>query len=139
MEQRITTYSMLGVSVVLDGLRVVGLYDGDDAVKIEPRGQEGDWMIGADGSGLFSQTADQSALLTLKLQHTSPTNRQLLEKAALQRSGVLIPFPVTVVDINGGEGSHAGNCLIINLPSQDYGENASVREWQLATPSWNSL
>jgi len=136
MQQRITVYSMLGVSASLDGLPVVGLYDGDDAIKVEARGPEGDWMIGADGSALFSQTADNSAAITLKLQHTSATNRQLLEKQALQRSGVLVPFGFSVIDTNGGEGSNSGACMIFQPPSQDYGENASVREWVLASANW---
>ena len=139
MQQRITVYSMLGVSATLDGLRVVGLFDGDDAISVEPRGPEGDWMIGADGSGLFSQTADNSALVTLKLQHTSPTHKQLQEKQALQRSGILVPFPFTVVDTNGAEGSHSGTCMIFQGPKQDNGENATAREWQLASASWKPI
>jgi len=139
MQQRITVYSMLGVSATADGLRVVGLYDGDDAIKVESRGPEGDWMVGADGSALFSQTADNSASITVKLQHTSPTHKQFIEKMALQRSGVLVPFPFTVVDTNGAEGSHSGTCMIFQAPSQDYGENASVREWVLASASWQPI
>ena len=118
---------------------MIGFYDGDDVVKVETRGTEGDWMVGADGSALFSQTADNSASITLKLQHTSPTHQQLLQKMQLQRAGVLIPFPFTVKDINGGEGSHSGQCMVFQAPSQDYGENASVREWVLASPNWTPL
>jgi len=139
MAQRITVYSMLGVSANLDGLPVDGLFDGDDAIKVESRGPEGDWMIGADGSALFSQTADNSAAITLKLQHTSATHKQLLQKMALQRSGVLVPFPFTVVDVNGAEGSHSGTCMVFQSPSQDYGENASVREWVIASANWRPI
>lgn len=139
MSQRITVYSMLGVSATLDGLPVDGMFDGDDAIKVESRGPEGDWMIGADGSALFSQTADNSAQITLKLQHTSETHKQLITKMALQRSGVLVPFPFSVVDTNGAEGSHSGTCMVFQAPSQDYGENATVREWVLASASWQPI
>jgi hypothetical protein len=139
MSQRITVYSMLGVMAAVDGLRVVGMFDGDDAITVESREDEGDWLIGADGSALFSQTADASAQITLKLQHTSPTHQQLLNKMAQQRSGALIPFPFDVTDVNGGEGSHSGNCLVMKAPSQQYGENATVREWVLASPSWQPV
>lgn len=136
MTKRITVYSMLGVSATVDGLPVVGMFDGDDAIIVETREDEGDWLIGADGSALFSQTADTSAQITLKLQHTSPTHKQLLGKQAQQRSGSLIPFSFDVVDTNGGEGSHSGTCLIMKAPQQSYGENATVREWVLASATW---
>lgn len=139
MSQRITVYSMLGVMAAVDGIPIIGMFDGDDAISVETREDEGDWLMGADGSALFSQTADASAQITLKLQHTSPTHKQLGIRVALQRSGVLSPFPFDVIDINGGEGSHSGNCLVIKAPTQQYGENATVREWVLASPSWQSI
>ena len=74
---RATTYSMLNVAATLDGRDVVGLFEGDDAITVEPGAEVGTLMVGAKGDTVFSQTADRSARITVNLQHTSPTHREL--------------------------------------------------------------
>ena len=139
MSRLIATYSMLGVSVTLDGLPVIGLADGDDAITVKRRTQRGDWKIGADGNGLFSQTADMSVEIRIKLQPTSPTNTQLENLSARQDAGSLIPFPFDVIDVNNTEGSNSAQCLVMDDPERSYGENATVREWVLASPVWQPI
>ena len=81
-----SAYSMLNVTVTLDGLAVRGLFDGDDAITVTQGADVGTMLVGADGSSLFSQTADRSAQISIKLQHTSPTHRQLIQRWKQQRA-----------------------------------------------------
>lgn len=134
-----TAYSFKNVQATLDGQKVQGFFDGDDAVTVEPGADIGSMMIGADGSGLFSQSADASARITLRLQHTSPTHRLLLQKLRRQReAGGLSGFPFDVIDTRSGEGGNGERCFIMNAPTDGKGMNATVREWVLVTSEWNS-
>lgn len=131
-----SAYSMLNVSATLDGLPVRGLFDGDDAVVVNQGADVGTMLIGADGSSLFSQSADHSAQISIKLQHTSPTHRQLIQKWKQQRAGRLIGFPFDVIDTGSNEGGTADKCFIMQAPSDSKGKNAVVREWVLVTGDW---
>lgn len=132
-------YSMINVSAVLDGLAVIGLWDGDDAVVVTPGVDIGTLLVGADGSSIFSQSADKSARISLKLQHTSATHRQLMQKLAQQRAGRLIGFTLDVKDIGSGEGGTTDQAFIATAPADSKGKNAVVREWVLVTGDWEPL
>lgn len=129
-------YSMLNVAATLDGRRVIGLMDGDDAIVTSPGVDVGTMLVGADGSWLFSQTADKSATIVLKLKPNSPTHRQLLEKWAAQRAGRLVGFPFDIIDSASNEGGNGVDCFIQKAPEDAKGTNATVREWTLVTGDW---
>lgn len=134
-----TAYSMINVVATVDGQRVIGLWDGDDAIAVSNGTDIGTGLIGADGSGIFSQSADRSATISLKLQHTSPTHRLLSQKLKRQRAlGVVsTAFPFSVVDAASNEGGVADKCFIQQAPADNKGTNANVREWLLWTAQWN--
>jgi hypothetical protein len=127
---------MLAVAATLDGLAIRGFWDGDDAVTVEQGADVGTGLVGADGSSIFSQSADQSARITVRLQHTSPTHRQLTQKWLQQREGVLRGFPFDVMDKTSGVGGTADQCFIMQAPGDSKGKNATVRAWVLWTGEW---
>lgn len=131
-----STYSMLNVNVTVDKSPVRGFFSGDDAVTISQGADIGQMVVGADGSSIFSQSADRSATISLKLQHTSPTHRLLMQKLARQRAGRIIGFPVSVQDRNSGEGGATDQAFISQAPDDQKGANATVREWMLITGDW---
>lgn len=133
-----STYSPKNVATTIDGQEVVGLWDGDDAVSVEPLEEVGTMMIGADGSSIFSQSANEGATITLRLQHTSPTHRLLHQKLARQRAkGIrLVGFPVSIIDTDSGEGGSTDQAFIQTQPTDQKGDAAAVREWVLVTGSW---
>lgn len=134
---KVTTYSMLNEVAVLDGLRIVGFWDGDDAIVITPGADVGTGLIGADGSGIFSQSADKSADISIKLQHTSEAHRRLLQKLSQQRQGRLDGFSFSVKELKSGKGGAADKVFIKQRPTTQSGVNASVVEWVLWAQEWN--
>lgn len=124
---------MLHVVATLDGQRVRGLFDGDDAISVSPGADVGTGLVGADSCALFSQSADRSAAIAIKLQHTSPTHRQLSQILARQRAGRMIPVKFSWNDTNSNEGGVADQCYIQAAPTDSKGTNATVREWTLWT------
>lgn len=131
-----TAYSALNVAATVDGLAVVGLWDGDDAIVVERGADVGTGIIGADGSGIFSQTADRSARITIRVMDTSPTHAQLSRKLEQQSAGRLIPFPFDLIDKGSHEGGTADRCFIQQAPGPQKGKNATVRTWVLWTSEW---
>ena len=134
-----TAYSAVNLSVAVDQRQVIGLWDGDDAVVVTRGADLGTMMIGADGSGLMSISADRSAQISIKVQHTSPTHRLLLQKEKQQYArGAAFPgFPFVLKDTVSGEGGTADKCYIMQAPAQSNGKAATVREWVLITADWN--
>lgn len=130
---------MLNVQATLDGLTIQGLFDGDDAITVEPGADVGMMLVGADGSSLFSQSADRSAMITLRLQHTSPTHRQLTQKLKAQQAGRVVGFPFDVIDRTSGEGGTTDRAFIMQRPGDSKGTNATVRVWVIVTGDWSEL
>lgn len=132
------SYSHKNVTATIDGQRVQGFWDGDDAIVVEPVEDIGTLMVGADGSGLFSQRAGRPHTITMRLQHTSPAHRLLHQKwRAQQAVGVRVrSFRVTVMDVDSNEGGVASECWIQSAPSDSKGVNAVAREWVVVTADW---
>lgn len=130
---RQTAYSMINVVATVDRRPVIGLWDGDDAISVDRNADRGTGLIGADGAGIFSITADKSAAITLRLQHTSPTHRLLHQKLKQQqaRGALFKGFSFSVKDLASGEGGASDRVFIQTAPSDGKGVNASVREWVL--------
>ena len=126
-----TSYSALNLVATLDGLSVIGLFDGDNAIQVDQNVDVGTGLVGVQGDSIFSQTADRSATVTLRLMHTSPTHRQLIQKWKAQRAGRLTPFPFDHLDTGSNEGGAGDEFYVMRAPSDTKGQNATVREWVL--------
>lgn len=135
-----SAYGYVNTANAVDGQIIQGLWDGDDAISIAPLADKGTMMIGADGSALFSISANRGATITLRLQHTSPTHRLLMQKLKRQqaRASRETAFPVTAYDTSSGEGGTADKCYIQSAPTDTKGVNATVREWVLVTGEFNA-
>lgn len=133
-----SAYSAKNVATTIDGQNVLGLWDGDDAVSVAPLEDIGTMLVGVDGSSIFSQSANEGATITVRLQHTSPTHRLLHTKWARQRArGVRVTgFPVTIIDVDSGEGGSTDQAFIMTGPTDTKGKAATVREWVLVTGQW---
>jgi hypothetical protein len=129
---------MINVSATLDRRDVKGLWDGDDAISVTEGADVGTGLVGADGSSIFSISADQSAQISIKLQHTSPTHRFLHQKLKTMRAkgANATFFSFSVKDKVSGEGGTADKCMIMKAPDDQKGKNASQREWVLWTGEW---
>lgn len=137
MAKRTTTaYSFDEVAVTLAGTEVYGFFEGDDAVTVEENADIGAMLVGADGSSIFSQSADRAAQITVKLQHTSPTHRYLTQLLSRQRGGALAGVAVSVRDSRSNEGGACEAAFIMQATSDQKGTNATVREWVLVTGDW---
>lgn len=134
----ITTYSPKNCQVSLDGRDVRGLWEGDDAVTVERGTDRATSLVGADGAAIVSTSADESAMITLRLQHTSAAHSRLRNLEAAMKIGRTPKFPLSIRDTESGEGGSAAECVIVKTPSVNTGSTtAGVREWGIFAGRWN--
>lgn len=135
-----SAYSFINVAATLDGQKVIAPWDGDDALIVTRAADRGTGLVGADGSGLFSVSANKAATISIKLQHTSPTHRLLMQKEKRQQAlgGTGTAFPFSFIETTSGEGGSADKCFIQSAPADGKGVNATVREWILWTSEWDA-
>lgn len=133
----LTAYSFQFVVLTIDGREVNGFWEGDDAITVERNADLGSAIVGADGSPLMSITADQSAVLTLKLQASSPWNRYLSQKVKRMRGGGNIDvMTIGLRDTSTGEGGGCSSAVIMREPPLSLGVTATEREWAIYCGCW---
>lgn len=127
-----SVHAAKALNVTVDGQKVTGFADGDDTLTVERGADIGEMIVGALGDSIFSQSADSSARITLKLLQTSATHRLLTQRLKRQERGIPQGFTFTFKDRINGEGGQ-GRVFIMTAPSIQKGKNATVREWVLVT------
>lgn len=132
----LTLYNFQNVVVTINDRRVIGFWEGDDAVVVERNTDLGTPLTGADGASVVSITADQSATVTLKLQPNSAMNDYLAELVKRMRMGSQALIRISVLDTSTGEGGGCSSAVITREPSKNYGSNASEREWAIFCNCW---
>lgn len=128
-----TVHTAQGIGANVDGAPIIGWWEGNDAIMFETAEDEGKHIIGAEGSSVWSQFADRSGIITLKLLPASPSNDMLYAKKERQESGVPLPFDTNFFDLGGGEAGVATDCYILKAPTTSLGKEATVREWKIST------
>ena len=133
-----TSYSYKNVVAMLDRQPIQGLFEGDDAIVISENADIGTMTIGADGSSIFSQAVNNGAMINIKLQHTSPTHKRLVQllKRQQARGGLNTGMAFSVKDRASKEGGATDQAFIMTAPDQSFGTNATVREWVLVTGTY---
>lgn len=132
----VSAYSALNVAATVDGQAVQGLWEGDNAIEVQKSVDIGSLMVGVQGDAIFSQTANRSARITIRVMHTSPTHRLLMQRMQAQRAGRVRAFSFDVLDVNNKDGGTGDKCFIGIAPTDSKGENATVREWVLLAADW---
>ncbi|KAA0970809.1 DUF3277 family protein [Aureimonas fodinaquatilis] len=137
---QVSSYGFGAVAATLDGQPVSGFWEGDDALVVTRRDDIGTEVVGADASFLFSQNMSRAATITLRLMHTSPTHRMLLQKEKRQRAlAGGRGFPFDFKDKSSGEGGSTPQAYIKTGPDNSKGRNAAVRVWVLVCGDWNEM
>jgi hypothetical protein len=116
-------YGAKQVSVIVNGTPITGAADGVFAT-VARNVESSTLHIGADGIGTKVDNADKSGTITLRLAQSSPSNAVL---SALEATSAV--FPVIVKDTNGNSLHSGAKAFIGTMPSSDYAQELSMREW----------
>lgn len=126
---KLTSFSFANLSALVDGVPLVGFWEGDDAITIEPNSPDGNAIVGVDGDAVVSRPVDQSVNITLRLSPNSAAHRILTNKKRAIDNNEIQNFAISITDTGNGEGGSSTQATIIQAPSMSFGENATVREW----------
>tara|TARA_R110000868_G_scaffold128723_6_gene337063 strand:+ start:2557 stop:3009 length:453 start_codon:yes stop_codon:yes gene_type:complete len=130
------TYSFQDVTAAIIGVGgSINLASGagaaEEGISIEAVQDKNVMTIGADGAGMHSLIADNSATVTVRLLKTSPTNALLQTMYNLQTfSGALHGSnTITVRDISRGDSITLTQCAFKKRASVTYAKEGGMMEW----------
>jgi hypothetical protein len=134
---RLYPYSFEDIVLEVNGLRITGFADGDNAIELAPNSDRRTFIVGADGETTASKSADRGRLMTIRLMPDSPGNR-ILQQLDDRNSvfGVSLRNTGNLGAGSLGEGGAASQCQIATVPSKSLGTNATPREWTLFCADW---
>ena len=121
-----STFNFAEVVLVLDGFRIEGFGDTDDAVQVEV--DEDNWTLtnGADGSVMRHRVLQSSAMVTITLLYGSRSNAILQELLNSERK-----FALSFRDTRGGYLLESPDAYVVRRPNQSIGRAAADVEWQI--------
>lgn len=121
-----TTYDFKNVTVTMAGFIVTGYMDGEP-ISVEKNEDDVIPHVGADGEVTYSESADQTGMITITLKQTSPVLKQI---QSLRKSKEA--FDISIVDNNSGKYQVGGTeARIIRMPSRSFGTEVSGVELQI--------
>lgn len=132
-----STYSFLDVTATLVGPGgVISLGSGagisEEGISIEPTGEIGTMMIGADGSGQHSLSGDKSGRIVVRVLKTSPVNAKLNAMSQFQRASAEAYGQNTLVitDTSRGDVVTCRQVAFAKVPSLTFAREAGMNEWE---------
>lgn len=130
------TYSFQDVAAAIVGVGgsinlAAGAAVSEEGITIDAVEDKNVMTIGADGSGMHSLVANESATVTVRLLKTSPVNAQLQLMYNLQTKSSLTHGKnvITVRDVVRGDMIALTNVAFKKRPSVTYAKEGGIMEW----------
>ena len=121
-----TTYDFKKVSVIVDGVFIVGFMDGEP-IQVEKNEDDITPHVGAGGDVTYAESADQTGTITLTLKQTSASLPFLQQLRKSKRI-----FPIQIVDSNTNTYRVSGSeARIVKMPSRSWGAEVQGVEVQI--------
>lgn len=126
-------YSFANNVISLSGQKISGFDDGDDVVKCTPNAALSEGTVGADGTVVFSDSADQSYKVEITLLATVPSN---LVFRAIERQQRTIGAPqraltLSIVDLYLRDRFTATGGRLVEVAEITRGKKVSKYVWKL--------
>lgn len=124
-------YSFLNTIVLINGIEIVGWFEGDDVIQIERLNDSASHSIGASGEMTVSLSADRSGVFRINLQQSSESNAILSSLIASQENGIFVPVFCQFKDTRGNDLA-SGTQGYINRPANmTRGTASNGQEWSI--------
>lgn len=127
----LSTYDPRQVLVNIGGVPISGFADGA-FVEIVSNSQQFTQVVGADGFTTRIKSNDYSAVMTLTLSQTSPSNDVLSAFFNLDKATNAGVFPVLIKDIEGNTLIFSATGWIQQFPDISFSNEISNRAWSIA-------
>lgn len=134
---QITSYSATNVTVTFLGKIIDGFAEGDDAIQVERNKETISQTIGMQGDGVYSQTADKSGTITIKVLQGCKINEFLSAKIQATEAGGITTGELIITETGNDAQVTARKCLIAGMPKFQRGEGTTAVEWKFLSSSIN--
>lgn len=121
-------YSFADVALVINGIPITGFGDGG-GISIEPMESRATLVVGDDGHMTRVASSNRAKVMRVTLAQSSTANDALSGV-----SGANFVFSVGLVDGNGTSVLMARSCFISDVPSAEFREALTDREWTITMP-----
>lgn len=93
------------VSVLLDGREISDWADGSDVISMTYEADDGEYVIGANGTGVFVANTNKSGKLVLKVKQHSEDNAFLIKLRNQQKNSIKTfnPMTLSIRDLMNGD------------------------------------
>lgn len=134
---QVTAYSAQNVTVTFLGKVISGFAEGDDAIMVERNKPTMSQTIGIQGDGVYTQTADKSGVVTLKLLQGCEENAFLSAKIQASEVGGIVSGELIITEIGNDARVTARKCVIEGMPKFQRGEGHTPVEWRFLSTDIN--
>lgn len=128
-------YTFRDVVCLVGGVPLSGFTEDNDCIIIKRRKDVGTLSVGSDGNGVFSQSADRSYEITIKLQGTSVANSILQDLLSTSDLIKTVVFPLHIQNISGLDRCTTSTAVISKQPDLSFGAESTPREWVILAGS----
>jgi hypothetical protein len=125
----VSSYSAQNININYLGHRFSGLADGDDTITIERTVRTMDKVVGIQGDGVFTQSADRSGMITVKLLQNSETSKFLTLKQQATEAGVIVSGPLIMTETGSDAKASCMKTVIEGVPTLIRGAGHNQVEW----------
>lgn len=133
-------YSLVNYVLLVAGVPITGLAEGDDSISAKRLTDSASHKIGGQGNMVVSFSADRSGEITIKLQHTSPSNaylKGLVDLQELNGGKGFLPVPVRAQDTYRNDIASGTRGYIKKPADQQRGEKSTTQEWGIVVENLN--
>lgn len=125
------TFDPKEVVVLLDGREISDWADGADVINFAYQTDDGEMVIGADGTGIFIANTNRSGKLTLKVKQHSEDNAYLIKLRNQQKERIKTFTPITLAirDLMNGDLVTATKGYFTTPPTFVRGQGHNAQTW----------
>lgn len=124
-----STYSAVNIIVSFAGVTMEGFADGDDVITVERNNPSMTQKVGMQGDTVYSQTADKTGKITVKLLQNSSTNTLLTAKIQASEAGAIFSAPLIITEAESDAKVTAMKAVLEGQPTFSRGMNTNTVEW----------
>lgn len=119
------------VSVLLDGREIGDWADGADVISANYQVDDGEMVIGANGTGVFIANTNNSGVLVLKIKQHSEDNAHLIKLRNQQKKRIktFAPMTLAIRDLMNGDVVTATKGYFTTPPSFVRGQGHNAQTW----------
>lgn len=119
------------VSVLLDGREIDDWADGADVISANYQADDGEIVIGANGTGVFIANTNNSGVLVLKIKQHSEDNAHLIKLRNQQKKRIktFAPMTLAIRDLMNGDVVTATKGYFTTPPSFVRGQGHNAQTW----------